>query len=212
MKRSISAIVLIFLTLALVACAPSSKEVNTDVKKSVETPPISAAPPVSELPAAKEEKIPLNEKTEFSILIKDGWITLGKYDADNQLTSLLGKATKKEVEIITNADTFNGSFLKKLSYEGLDLTYMSPKDDGKKFWLLEARLTNPKYITLKGIKVGDSLSDLIKVYPKVEIVLDGRTDKSNCAYSFSSTETLEHINFEVKDGKITEIKLYKELL
>ena len=205
MKKSIIITAIVSFSLLMSACAPSKTTTEVGTKKPVE------AAPVSTEPSKVEDKTTYSEKTDFSVLIKDGWITLGKYETDGQLSSLLGKALNEETEVLSNADTFNGSFIKKLKYDSLALTLMSPKDNGKEFWLMEAIIADPAYTTVKGINVGDTLVDLKKEYPEVKIVLDGRTDENNCAYAFSSNDTLEHINFEVKAGSIVEIKFYKEL-
>jgi hypothetical protein len=205
MKKLIITIIMMSLSLLISACAPSQASTDVSAKDPIE------AAPVSPEPSKVEEKIAYSEKTNFSIMIKDGWITLGKYETDNQLSALLGKALNEETEVLSNADTFNGSFIKKQKYDGLALTLMSPKDNGKEFWLMEAVISDPAYTTVKGIKVGDTLADLKKEYPDAKIALDGRTDGNNCAYDFSSEDSLDHINFEVKAGSIVEIKFYKEL-
>jgi len=157
-----------------------------------------------------EERNANESISEFSIVIDNTAITIGEYEDTSILLKVLGKPISEEIEVLgPGSDTFMGSYIKKSKYNGFDITFMSPKGDGKKYWILDMKTNNPIYKTKRGIKTGDSINDLTRVYSNIDIVRDGRTDENNCAYNFN--DKMDYIEFEVNNGKITEIRLYREL-
>ncbi len=155
---------------------------------------------------------PVNENiSEFSIVKGDNYVTLGEYENQGVLLELFGQPISEEVKVLgSGSDTFTGSFLKNVKYSDFDITFMSPKGDGKKFWILDMKTDSNMYKTKRGIKAGDSVDDLTKAYPDIHIVEDGRIDLNNCAYEFNENR-IDYVMFEVAQGKITEIKLFREL-
>ncbi|OQA06592.1 MAG: hypothetical protein BWY65_02158 [Firmicutes bacterium ADurb.Bin373] len=111
----------------------------------------------------------------------------------------------------SEADTFSGSHVKTLKYEGVVAKLFSPKDNGKEFWLMSVDLTSPKLQTPRAITVGSALAQLKEAYKGIEIFKDGRTDANNCAYEFCAREEYKYMIFEVEKGVVKEIKLYAEL-
>lgn len=155
---------------------------------------------------------PANENVgEFSIGRDGAYLTVGEYEEPGVLLKLFGLPVSEEVKVLgPGADTFTGSFVKKVKYSDFEITFMSPKGDGKKFWILDMKTNSAMYHTKRGVKAGDSVEDLLKAYPNINIVQDGRTDKNNCAYELNENR-INFVMFEAANGKITEIKLFREL-
>ncbi|MDD4766654.1 MAG: hypothetical protein PHF87_03625 [Desulfotomaculaceae bacterium] len=149
---------------------------------------------------------------EYSLMADNRSITLKSWYKEADLSTLLGKPVSETNEVLgSTSDTYSGSHIKTLKYEGLVIKLFSPKDNGKEFWLMSVDLTSSKLQTPMGITVGSTLAQLKEAYIDIEIVLDGRTDANNCAYRVSMREEYKYITFEVEKGIVKEIKLFAEL-
>jgi hypothetical protein len=165
-----------------------------------------------EIAAAAGQQNPQNSTDEYSLMADNRPISLKGWYKEADLSALLGKLVSETDEVLgSEADTFSGSHIKTLKYEGLVVKLFSPKDNGKEFWLMSMDLTSSKLQTPGGITVGSTLAQLKEAYKDIEIVPDGRTDASNCAYRFGMREGYKYITFEVEKGIVKEIKLLVEL-
>lgn len=148
---------------------------------------------------------------EFSIVLGGKSISLADWDHEIDLAAILGNPLETTKETLGDgADTFAGTHIKKMEYEGLELTLMSPKSNGKTFWISRMDVTGNQYLTARGVKVGDSLEKLKKVYSEVQRVPDGTTDPNNGPYAYSDGN-LNYIQFEVENGNINRISIYNEM-
>lgn len=149
--------------------------------------------------------------SDFSIKVEDKYISIREHH--NNLSSILGTPISEEIEILgEESDTFNGSLIKTLTYDGLIIEEFSPEKAGNSgFWILSMTITNENYSTEKGLTIGDKLDKIKEFYGNVEILKDGRTDSNNCAYIFEDDFEPNFIVFEVEDGITNEIKIYHEL-
>lgn len=164
--------------------------------------------------AALEEKQLANEseynaeKSDFTIWKDSKSISLHDREEDIDLQDILGKPKSEKTEQLgPGSDTFNGSYVKELSYDDITLQLFSPKENEKKFWIYDIVVTGKGLTTAKGIGVGDSLSELKKLYPDIKTVNDGRQDENNCAYEISKNDEYSFLTFEIKDGKIIKIEM-----
>jgi len=149
---------------------------------------------------------------EFSININNEFIALLDWDDKIDLKKILGEPLEQEtIQLGEGSDTFEGSYVKTLIYEGLEIKLFSPADNGKTFWIAEIIAKNPVYSDYKGIKAGDSYEKISEAYPLIEKVKDGRTDDKNCAYEHSDIDSLLFLQFEVSDGIIRRIRLFHEM-
>lgn len=172
-------------------------------------PSPTTVPEASSLPAEAEE---VDSISEFSVIADTRNISLGDWDNEVDLSSILGKPVSEEVRVLDHtADTFSGSHVKNLKYDGIELELFSPKDNGKTFWVKEIAITDSTYKTPKEASVGSSTTELKEKYPEMQQIPDGRTDPENCAYIYKSIDEFLNIVFEVKKGKTISIKLYKEM-
>jgi hypothetical protein len=149
----------------------------------------------------------------FYLILDSAILPLNGWDTEIDYTSILGEPEYEYIEVAgPNADTFNGSFLKEVAYEDLNMAWFSPKDNGKTFWLMRMTVTGDRLKTPEGIQVGSTLEELQEAYQgRMALVLDGRTDPDNCAYRLSKRDQYQYLQFEVKNGIVTEILLYVEL-
>lgn len=148
----------------------------------------------------------------FSLMA--GTVVLSLNAWDNELLELpeIGSPLSESIEVLgQTSDTFAGSFVKTVAYENLELVWISPKDNGKTFWLMRMITTQPTVQTPEGIRVGMTLDELKSVYDDLEQVPDGRTDPENAAYRRSLREGYQYMVFEIQKGKIVKIEVYVEL-
>lgn len=131
------------------------------------------------------------------------YIALRDYDNEVDLTALLGEPlTELTKQLGSDAGTFNGMYTKSLTYEGLELTLYSAKGD--KYYLVNMRVTDERYATSLGIRVGDTAQQVEEVYPFVELAKDGRTPPHNFAYALSN-DFYSNLYLDIKDGIVNEI-------
>jgi len=155
---------------------------------------------------------PQNGIDEYSLMADNRPITLTDWYKESDLSALLGKLVSEDNEVLgSTADTYSGSHIKTLKYDGIVAKLFSPKDNGKEFWLMSLDLTSSKLQTPSGITVGSTLAQLKEAYKGIETFPDGRTDANNCAYRVGTREGYKHITFEVEKGIVKEIKLFVEL-
>ncbi|HEY4662200.1 MAG TPA: hypothetical protein VIH07_00830 [Candidatus Humimicrobiaceae bacterium] len=146
---------------------------------------------------------------DYSIKINNEVIAIFDWDNEIDLYKILGDPISEDVQILgEGSDTFRGSFIKTLKYEGLEIMLFSPPDNGITFWILDIKVYNDLYSTSKNIKVGDSLETLKNRYPSITKVLDGRNDDNNCAYEIADRGKYLFLQFEVKDSVIQQIHIF----
>ncbi|GMK48875.1 hypothetical protein PghCCS26_60050 [Paenibacillus glycanilyticus] len=120
-----------------------------------------------------EHNLESNLTNNYSLTINKKNITLKDWDNTVDLQKILGEPTSQNIEILGNeADTHKGSFIKTMNYDGLQIKLMSPKENGKDFWILEMVVTKKDYKTSKGIEIGDKLEKVKNSYPDINIALD----------------------------------------
>jgi len=150
-----------------------------------------------------------NQLIDYSINVNDEVISIFDWDNEIDLYQLLGDPINEDVQKLgEGSDTFIGSFIKTLKYEGLEIKLFSPADNGKTYWIIDIKVSDDSYSTSRGIKIGDSLETLKDKYPSIQKVLDGRTNDNNCAYEIADREGYLFLQFEVRDGSIQQIHIF----
>ncbi|MDQ6419348.1 hypothetical protein RB620_07880 [Paenibacillus sp. LHD-117] len=150
-----------------------------------------------------EGEIPLH-----AIQAGGDYVSLRDWDNEKDIAELLGKPIGETHEQLgPDAGTFNGMHVKTLTYDGLELTLYSPKGD--RYYVVNMRVTNDRYATSLGIRVGDVAERVEEVYPYVEIALDGRTPPRNFTYAVGEGDYIT-LFIDLKDGIVNE--LYFEYL
>ncbi|MEN6316166.1 MAG: hypothetical protein ABFD25_18185 [Clostridiaceae bacterium] len=184
--------------------APAEGSITADSSKIKEAPDLDQKQPDSEL-------LYIAEKSDFTIWKGTEGISL--YDREDavNLSGILGEPDSEGTEQLgIGADTYCGSFVKELSYDGIKLRLFSPQEDKKGFWIFEIVATGGEFVTSKGIKAGSSISELKKQYPNIEMLKDGRDDENNCAYVAAFDEEFSYLTFEAENSRIIEIKMLVE--
>ncbi|WP_223067306.1 hypothetical protein [Paenibacillus caui] len=199
MKRSVGVLVIVLTLSMMTSCLGNQEKNKTTVTPSEST---NTIPPEENLNSTIQPQV-----DEFSLLINNTSISLHAWDNEINLEQVLGKPISQNIHEL-KGDGFTGSFLKKIKYNGLELELFSPKDNGKKFWIMTMVVTKRGYPTSKGIELGSTVKEIKDAYPAIKISEDGRTDPNNCAYEIRNVQEYNHMQFEVKDGKVAHIKIF----
>lgn len=147
---------------------------------------------------------------ELAFVYKDHTIALSDIVDDNKLESMLGKATAKKshtysVDDGLNMDTLIGRTEKTYTFPGLEIKTID-SGDGKQFYIFSIKITDPKYTTVRNIKVGDSLDTLKKAYPEGKLTGDGAPEEED-DYRFAPSNYVDYMLFHVKGAKIESISI-----
>jgi beta-lactamase regulating signal transducer with metallopeptidase domain len=148
---------------------------------------------------------------EYSLMDGKQSISLMERDIE-KIYKILGKPKSENVEVLgSGADTFVGSKIKTLKYEAIEIKLFSPNDKETGFWVMSMEPTASGIKTLKGISIGSSLEELKKAYSNIEVLPEGRKDKTTYTYRISNHEESKHMEYIVKDGSVIKIRLYVEM-
>jgi hypothetical protein len=165
----------------------------------------SADPDADKPPAYRDASI-------FSIVARDMPITIGVWEDEMDLEAILGPPVAQTVDVLgDNADTHAGSYVKKMVYDGLQLEWFSPKQNGETYWIMSISVNGDGYRTTREIAVGSPLAKVLEAYPEIGMAPDGRTDPDNAAYVLSDELSGRFLQFEVADGRVAEIRVYRML-
>jgi hypothetical protein len=146
----------------------------------------------------------------YGILASGEFLQLQTWDNEVDLQALLGQpVTDSGKQPIQASDTLSGSFIKKLTYDGLELELFSPSQNGETFWIMNMSLTNNRYMTSLGVSVGDTVQALREAYPGIPMGDDGRSGRSatNSMYELNDETGSKRLLFDVQDGIIKQIDI-----
>ena len=185
---------LLFSTVYCCACnesSPGSGETTSAASTATPSGPIVSAPVDTSI-----YKIRLRDSLTLSLQQWDSTIDLQKH---------LGNPLKQKIrELDRNSDTFSGSFIKDVEYDGLKLQLFSPPQNGKTFWIQEIILTNSRYKTIKGITIGDQWQSVKQAYPSIQKfpgVNENMFYVADAGYEKS-------IEMEFQDNKLKKLRMY----
>lgn len=167
---------------------------------------------ISDAGSKPVEPVTPAEPEPFALMAGQRAIPLKSWDSETDLEAILGKPISEKQEVLNaGSDTYTGSTVRILEYDGLSIRLFSPKDNGKTFWIMAMDLTGTNLQTPQGIKVGSGLAELKAAYASLEAVPDGRTDADNRAYRIMEMEESKFMVFEVEKGQVKKIEMYVEL-
>ena len=177
--------------IVLVCCTspePSTKETEKPVINSLPSP----SPPVS--------------KTDlYAVQLNSQSVSLRQWDSTINLSQELGiPILEKTKQLDRNSDTHSGSYIKDLVYDGIKLKLFSPKQNGKTFWIMEMILTNKKFSTTKGVRLGDSLDKVKKIYPELKLFPGNSPDM----YFVSDAGYEKSIEMEFNKDTLKKLRMY----
>ena len=144
----------------------------------------------------------------FFVKGKNGVVYLGEWDNKIDLEKVLGNKLSERIDKLDEgADTFAGSYVKNIEFEGVKVTLVSPSNNDQTFWVQNMLITSKDYEVLKGIKVGDSLEH-VKGELKNNLAEVNIKD-GNQIYSYSVE--LDMILFHFKANTLDKIEVKKEM-
>jgi hypothetical protein len=193
---------------------PDERRDSADADQSADEKPDPARGESSALPSEDPDASQppdYRSASIFSLVAGDTPISIGAWDNEVDLESILGPPASQTVEVLENADTHTGSFLKKMDYDELRLELFSPKQNGETFWILSMKASGEGYRTTREIAVGSPLKEMLEAYPEIVMAPDGRTDPDNAAYVMTDEMGELYLRFEVADGRVAEIQVYRVL-
>lgn len=162
--------------------------------------------------ALQEETGPENGdgNEDYSIFIDDYSLALFQWIDELELEAFLGEPLdRKTIQLDATADTFAGSHVRQLYYEGLALTLFSPAHDGRTFWLYEVEVKAGGYATARGIGVGNTLAELQEAYPDLVMVETGQREAA--LYRIEDFDRpYTYLEFIVSEGRVEKILLRHE--
>ncbi|PLT48014.1 hypothetical protein B8V81_0146 [Paenibacillus pasadenensis] len=188
------------------AVAPSPSAAPTEAPSG--TP---AASPGSEVikegSIEKEDNVVLKE---LSFVYKDQNIALQDIVDDAKLESLLGKPEEKKSHTYaendgTNRDNLIGFTENAYAYPGLVIQTINSAE-GKKFFIFNIEITDPKYATIRNVKVGDSVDQLKEAYPEGRLIGEGAADEED-DFRYEPANYVDYMTFHIKDAKIESIRI-----
>lgn len=192
------------------AAEPVATEAAATAAPAEPTPAASAAggsEAIKEGTIEKEGNVILKE---LAFVYKDHTIALSDIVDDAKLESMLGKATAKKSHTYSlddgkNMDTLIGRTEKTYTFPGLEIKTLDASD-GKQFFIFSIKITDPKYTTVRNVKVGDSLDTLKKAYPEGKLTGDGAPEEED-DYRFAPSNYVDYMLFHVKGAKIESISI-----
>lgn len=132
-------------------------------------------------------------------------LSLQQWDSTLDLPQHLGKPLKQKTrELDRNSDTFSGSFIKDLEYDGLKLQLFSPPQNGRTFWVQEIILTSNKYKTTKGVTIGDEWENVKQFYPSIQ-KFPGANENM---YYVANAGYEKSIEMEFLNSKLKKLRMY----
>lgn len=141
---------------------------------------------------------------EFSFQIGEQSLTLLESGIDNKLAELPFEFVSDTTEELgEGSDTFSGSFLRTVKYEGLELLLFAPKDNKEHFWVMQMTAAQPGIFTYRGVQPGDPVDLLLEKYPEAELI---PTDDELVVYRYVGSE-FEELSFVLSDDTVSQILL-----
>ncbi|MEK5035644.1 hypothetical protein MKY96_29840 [Paenibacillus sp. FSL R7-0302] len=191
------------------SATPAAEPAATEAAPAEPTPAASAgsSEAIKEGTIEKEGNVILKE---LAFVHKDHTIALSDIVDDAKLESMLGKATAKKSHTYSlddgkNMDTLIGRTENTYTFPGLEIKTID-SGDGKQFYIFSMKITDPKYTTVRNIKVGDSLDTLKKAYPEGKLTGDGAPEEED-DYRFAPSNYVDYMLFHVKGAKIESISI-----
>lgn len=86
-----------------------------------------------------------------------------------------------------------------LQYPGLTVQVLEDTEATNKFFVYHIESNSYKYTTVDGVKVGDSVSKVMKIYGKPK-----SRDTNSLSYDVENSSPT-YFNFNIKNGKVTKI-------
>lgn len=140
-----------------------------------------------------------NAYAEFTLKNGPAVIRIRDWKRNMNLPSL-GAANDTLTRVLTiGSDTHKGSTVTEYKYDNLNLEFFTPKGSADA-WLMKAEIKGGPWATARGIKVGDSVSDMKSMYPSA---INNDADKTIFVYNVDDSV----LTFGTAGDKVTGIKV-----
>ncbi|KGE20091.1 hypothetical protein [Paenibacillus wynnii] len=148
---------------------------------------------------------------QLSFVYKDHTVAISDIVDDEKLESMLGTAVEKKAHTYSlddglNMDTLIGFTEKQYKFPGVEIKTIDAAE-GKKFYIFNIKITDPKYTTIRNIKVGDSVEKLKGAYPEGNLIGNGAPNEED-DFRYAPANYVDAMIFHIKDAKIESILMY----
>jgi len=196
-NRYVCAAIILLMIPALVSCRAADNPTGDSTAPTPSPIPVQTATPKTQNPPGEAHD------PEFSLRTDDITLTLRETFPDQRIEEIPLPLISDNTETLgEGSDTFAGSYIRTISYEGLELVLFAPSDNKKAFWLMAMTTNTPGIKTSRGVQVGDTLALLQEKYPEAESSLN----KSGDDMFWYSSEYSE-LAFDVSEDMVTRITL-----
>lgn len=148
---------------------------------------------------------------ELAFVYNGNTIAISDIVDDEKLEGVLGKAVENKSHTYAsddglNMDTLIGFTEKQYKFQGLDIKTINGAEK-KEFYVFNIKITDPKYSTVRNIKVGDSLEKLKEAYPEGNLLGGDETQKED-DFRYQPVNYVDGMQFHIKNNKIESIMMY----
>lgn len=148
---------------------------------------------------------------ELAFVYNDHTIAISDIVDDEKLESMLGEAEEKKSHTYSeddglNMDTLIGFTEKQYKFSGVEIKTIDAAE-GKKFYIFNIKITDPKYTTVRNIKVGDSVEKLKEAYPEGNLIGNGAPGEED-DFRYEPANYVDVMTFHIKDAKVESIQMY----
>lgn len=203
----------------LAGCAAQEPSTPSEPPAEVAEEPIEA--PIEPIAEEEEEykelcSIDGNERLlmqQLAFIYNGNTITLGDIADEEKMSNLFGKAGEFKSHTFTEGDGRNldqllGLTEKVYSYDGLVVKTI--EGDEIEPFIFSVEITDPKYMTLRKIKVGDSYDVLRESYPEGAL-LGGELTDGEDDYRYEPFDYVNVMNFHINNRVVESISITRLL-
>lgn len=195
------------------ALSNTASELQTDI--SVETSENNSKDDSEEV--IKEGTVKKNGNVvlkQLAFVYQENTIAISDIVDDEKIESMLGKADKIKSHTYSkddglNMDQLNGMTERQYQYPGLVIKTIDAMEDKKSF-IFSIEITDPKYPTVRNIKVGDNFEKLREAYPEGSLTGGELSDEED-DFRYEPVNYVDGIIFHIKDKKVERILIYSLL-
>lgn len=212
-------IIIVMILAALLAGCAAEEEPVVPSEPPVEEPAYTPEEPAAEEPEEYKElySIDGNERLlmqQLAFVYEGNTITLGDIADENRMESLFGEASMFKEHTFSkddgrNMDQLIGLTEKEYQYDGLIIMTIEAKDEVEPF-IFSVEITDPKYQTLRNVKVGDSYEVLRESYPE-GVLLGGELTDAEDVYRYEPFDYVNVMNFHIKNRVVESITINRLL-
>ncbi len=184
---------------------PGNTSNGATTETSTETSAETSEDVIKEGTVEKDGNVVLKQ---LAFIYREKTIALSDIVDDQKIESMLGKADEIKTHTYSkddglNMDQLNGMTEKQYKYPGLVIKTIDATED-KKAFIFSIEITDPKYPTIRNVKVGDSFEKLKDAYPEGNL-LGGELSDVEDDFRYEPVNYVDVMTFHIKDKKVESI-------